>query len=296
MPQVSVASSVQPARRGPPAHVAWPHPAACYASPVATQEQKAATFQRLHSGEPFVIPNPWDAGSTRVLAALGFKALATTSSGFAFTLGRLDGTVTLEEVVEHAATLDRATDLPLSVDLENGYGPDPDSVALAVESIAGAGAVGASIEDYDPAGRIYDAGHATERIAAAVEAARRLAFPFTLTGRAENHIRGNPDLDDTIARLRRFEEAGADVLYAPGLRTVREIRAVCEAVSKPVNVLAVRELSLTEIIEAGAQRVSVGGSLTWAAVNAMVAAAGAILDRGDFSLLGTGDSLHEWLA
>ena len=260
------------------------------------QEQKAAAFRELHAGEPFVIPNPWDAGSARVLAALGFKALASTSSGFAFTLGRLDGDVTLDEVVEHSATLDRATELPVSVDLENGYGADPESAALAVTRVAEAGAVGASIEDYDSSLRIYDLHDAVERVAAAAEAARRLRFPFTLTARAENHIRGNPDLNDTIARLQAFEAAGADVLYAPGLRTPSEIRAVCEAVSKPVNVLALPGLSMAEIVDAGALRVSVGGGLTWAAVNAMAAAASEIRDRGDFSLLGTSPALREWFA
>lgn len=257
------------------------------------QEQKAAAFQALHAGEPFVIPNPWDAGSARVLAALGFKALASTSSGFAFTLGRLDGNVTLDEVVDHAATLDQATELPLSVDLENGYGADPDSAALAVARVARVGAVGGSIEDYDPSGRIYDLDHAVERVAAAAEAARGLGFPFALTARAENHIRGNPDLDDTIARLQAFEAAGADVLYAPGLRTPQEIRAVCDAVSRPVNVLALAGLSMAEIVDAGAQRVSVGGALTWTAVNAVAAAAAEIRDRGDFSALGA-PPLREW--
>ena len=186
-----------------------------------------------------MIPNPWDAGSARVLAALGFEALATTSSGFAFTLGRPDGGATLEEVVAHVAALDEATDLPLSVDLENGYGPDPASVARAITAIADAGAVGGSIEDYDPAAdRIYELGEAVERVAAAVEAARSLGFPFMLTARAENHIRGNPDLADTIERLQAFERAGADVLYAPGLSTVDDVATVCAAVSKPVNVLA----------------------------------------------------------
>src|SRR5919201_3389602 len=193
------------------------------------QERKATAFRALHSGEPFVIPNPWDAGSARVLAALGFKALATTSSGFAFTLGRLDGGATLDEVVAHAAMLDRATDLPVSVDLENGYGADPESAALAIRRAAEAGAVGGSIEDYDPAGHIYELEHAAERIVAAAEAARGLGFPFVLTARAENHLRGNPDLEDTIARLQAFERVGADCLYAPGLRTADEIRAVCEA-------------------------------------------------------------------
>jgi len=263
---------------------------------VPSQEQRAATFQALHVGEPFVIPNPWDAGSARVLAALGFKALATTSSGFAFTLGRLDGHVTLDEVVQHVATLVGATDLPLSVDLENGFGAEPESAALAVSRVAEAGAVGGSIEDYDPAGHLYELPHAVERVAAAVEAARGLAWPFTLTARAENHIRGNPDLGDTIARLQAFEAAGADVLYAPGLETTAEIRAVCDAVSKPVNVLARPGLTLAEIVDAGGQRVSVGGSLTWTAVNALAAAATEIRDRGDFSSLGDGSRLRDWLA
>ena len=205
---------------------------------MTSQSDKAEAFRALHEGEPFVIPNPWDAGSARVLEALGFKALATTSSGFAFTLGRLDGNVTLDEVVEHVAVLDRATDLPVSVDLENGYGPDPEHAAKAIARVAEAGAVGGSIEDWDPERRLYELEHAAERVAAAVEAARGLDFPFTLTARAENHIRGNPDLDDTIARLQAYERAGADVLYAPGLRNGDEIRAVCDAVSKPVNVLA----------------------------------------------------------
>jgi 2-methylisocitrate lyase-like PEP mutase family enzyme len=243
-----------------------------------------------------VIPNPWDAGSARVLAALGFKALATTSSGFAFTLGRLDGDVTLDEVVGHVAALDRATDLPVSVDLENGYGPNPESVALAITHVAEAGAVGASIEDYDPAGRLYELDEAVERVTAAVEAARGLGFPFTLTARAENHIRGNPDLGDTIARLQAFEAAGADVLYPPGLRNVDEIRAVCDAVSRPVNVLALGGLSFDEITAAGARRVSVGGGLTWVALKAMVEAAEAIRDNGDFSALAARLPLGDWLA
>jgi 2-methylisocitrate lyase-like PEP mutase family enzyme len=264
-------------------------------SSTTSQAQKAEAFRALHVGEPFVIPNPWDAGSARALAGLGFKALASTSSGFAFTLGRLDGGVTLDEVVEHAAALDRATELPVSVDLENGYGSDPESAARAIERVAGAGAVGGSIEDYDPDAGLYDRAHAVERVAAAVEAARSLGFPFTLTARAENHIRGNPDLGDTIARLQAFEEAGADVVYAPGLRTAEEVRAVCVAVSKPVNVLALPELSLAEVVEAGAQRVSVGGGLTWVAIAAMAAAAREIRDEGDFSSLGVRLPLEDWL-
>jgi 2-methylisocitrate lyase-like PEP mutase family enzyme len=263
---------------------------------VNRQERKAADFAALHEGDAFVIPNPWDVGSARVLAALGFKALATTSSGFAFTLGRLDGGVTLDELVAHAAAIDGVTELPLSVDLENGYGADPDHVAVAITRIAAAGAVGGSIEDYDRAGTIYEVNHAVERIAAAVAAARNLGFPFTLTARAENHIRGNPDLDDTIARLQAYEAAGADVLYAPGLRTTVEIRAVCTAVSKPVNVLAVPELPLAEIVAAGARRVSVGGSLTWVALKAMAEAAVAIRDAGDLSSLAARLPLDRWFA
>ncbi len=260
-----------------------------------TQHQKAADFRALHEGEPFIIPNPWDAGSAMVLAALGFKALASTSSGFAFTLGRRDGGAGLDEVVEHARLLDRATSLPISIDLENGYGPDPEHAAVAIARAAEAGAVGGSIEDYDPAGEIYGLEHAAERVAAACEAAGRLDFPFTVTARAENHIRGNPDLDDTFARLQAYERAGADVLYAPGLRTTDEIRAICEATSRPVNVLARPGLSMTEIAGAGAKRVSVGGGLTWVAVSAMVAAAEKMRDLGDFSSLDVSVQLESWL-
>jgi len=262
---------------------------------VPTQEQKAADFRALHEGEPFVIPNPWDAGSARVLEALGFKALATTSSGFAFTLGRLDGNVTLAEVVDHTRALDQATGLPVSVDLENGYGPGPEDAATAVIRAAGAGAVGGSIEDYDPGGQLYALDHSVERVAAAVEAARSLSFPFTLTARAENHIRGNPDLEDTVARLQAYERAGADVLYAPGLHNGNEIRAVAGAVSKPLNVLARRGLTMSEIVEAGGLRVSVGGALAFVALGAMVEAAEQIRDGGDFSSLGAKVRLEEWL-
>ena len=259
------------------------------------QEQKAAAFRALHEGDPFVIPNPWDAGSARVLEALGFEALATTSSGFAFTLGRLDGATTLDEVAAHVGLLDRATSLPVSVDLENGYGPEPEAAATAIARAAEAGAVGGSIEDYDPDGTIYGLAQAVERVAAAREAADRLGFPFMLTGRAENHIRGNPDLGDTIARLQAYERAGADVLYAPGLRSSDEIRAVCDAVSKPVNVLARPELSMREIAAAGGRRVSLGGALTWTAVAALVSAAEKMRDDGDFSALGAPVRISEWL-
>jgi 2-methylisocitrate lyase-like PEP mutase family enzyme len=254
-----------------------------------TTEQKAEAFRALHVGEPFVIPNPWDAGSARVLAAFGFRALATTSSGFAFTLGRLDGTATLDEVVDHVAALDRATDLPVSVDLEDGHG-DP---GVAIARVAEAGAVGGSIEDWDGS-RVRALDEAVERVAAAVAAARAVGFPFTLTARAENYIRGNPDLEDTIVRLQAFETVGADVLYAPGLSDVEDIRVLCSAVAKPVNVLARPDLTFQELADAGAQRVSVGGALTWSAVNAFVEAATAILERGDFSLLGSSPP-GDWL-
>jgi 2-methylisocitrate lyase-like PEP mutase family enzyme len=258
---------------------------------VATQAEKAERFRALHTGKPFVIPNPWDAGSARALAALGFEALATTSSGFAFTLGRLDGGASLDEVAAHVAALSEATDLPVSVDLENGY----DSPAETIRRIAAAGAVGGSIEDWDGE-RLYERDEAVERAAAAAEAARGLPFPFMLTGRSENFLRGNPDLDDTIARLNAYADAGADVLYAPGLSTTDEIRAVCSAVSRPVNVLARADLTFAEITGAGAQRVSVGGALTWVAAAAFAEAATTIRDRGDFSALSARPPLRDWLA
>ena len=261
----------------------------------SSREQKAEAFRALHQRDPFVIPNPWDAGSARILAALGFKALATTSSGFALTLGRLDGNVTLDELTGHIRALDEATVLPVSADLENGFGAGPEDAARAITQAAQAGAVGGSIEDYDPTGKIYPLAHAVERVAAAAEAAQAVGFPFTFTARAENHIRGNPDIGDTIARLQAYERAGADVLYAPGLRNADEIRAVCQATSKPVNVLAHRNLSLRDIVGAGAQRISVGGALAWVAVGAMAEAATAIRDRGDFSALNAKLPVGDWL-
>jgi 2-methylisocitrate lyase-like PEP mutase family enzyme len=257
-----------------------------------TQRERAERFRALHEGEPFVIPNPWDAGSAKVLVGLGFQALATTSSGFAYTLGRLDGEASLDEVVEHTRALTGAVDVPVAVDLENGHGPPGEAIRRAAE----AGAVGGSIEDFDPDGGLYDLETAVARVIEAVEAARALDFPFTLTARAENHIRGNPDMDDTIARLRAYEAAGADVLYAPGLRNGDEIRTICDAVSRPVNVLAHRGLTMDEIVAAGGQRVSVGGALTWVAVGALAGEATAIRDRGDFSGLISPPELDRWLA
>jgi 2-methylisocitrate lyase-like PEP mutase family enzyme len=261
-----------------------------------TQREKAEAFRALHEGVPFVIPNPWDAGAARMLEALGFDALATTSSGFAFTLGRLDGDVTLDTVVDHVHLMCAATSLPVSVDLENGYGAAPEAAAQAVTRVARAGAVGGSIEDYDREDdAIYPPDLAAERVAAAVEAARALDFPFTLTARAENHLHGVTDLDDTITRLQAFERAGADVLYAPGLREVEQVRAVCSALSKPVNVLGHVGFTFAELVDAGAQRVSVGGALTWVAV---AAAAGAAerLRAGDFSVLTARPPLQEWFS
>jgi 2-methylisocitrate lyase-like PEP mutase family enzyme len=264
---------------------------------MSDQRAKGEAFRALHAGEPFVIPNPWDAGSARVMQALGCKALATTSSGFAFTLGRRDGEVTPDETMAHTASVTAATDVPVSVDLENGYGPEPEDAALAITRVAAAGAVGGSIEDFDrDGGRLYEVSHAADRIAAAAEAARALVVPFMLTGRAENHIRDNPDLDDTIARLLAYEVAGADVLYAPGLATLDEIRAVCSAVSRPVNVLGFPGFTIAEIFEAGAQRVSVGGGLTWVAVAALAESVTSLLGTGDLSTLDVEVPLDRWFA
>jgi 2-methylisocitrate lyase-like PEP mutase family enzyme len=262
-------------------------------SPHRTQAEKAAAFGALHEGAPFVIPNPWDAGSAKLLEANGFEALATTSSGFAFTLGRPDGSVTLAEMAAHVAALDEATALSVAADLENGYGPRPEDAAGAILRIAEAGAVGGSIEDWDPSGHLYEIAEATERVAAAVEAARSLDFSFTLTARAENHIRENPDLDDTIARLRAYEEAGADVLYAPGL-DLDGVRAVREATNRPLNVLARPSMSMASIAEAGGQRISLGGALTWVGTSAVTAAAERIRD-GDLSVLTAHSPPDEWL-
>ena len=260
-----------------------------------TPQARGAAFRALHDGPPFVIPNPWDAGSARVFASLGFQALASTSSGFAFTLGRLDGGTTLDEVTDHTRALTQATPLPVSVDLENGHGPRPQDAATAILRVAEAGAVGGSIEDWDAQSGLYALELSSERVAAAVEAARSLDFPFMLTARAENHIRGNPDLADTIARLRAYEDAGADVLYAPGLRTVDEIRAVAAATSRPLNVLARSDLTFEQVAAAGGQRVSVGGGLAWVAASAMAAAAERILRDGDFSALDVRAPVAEWL-
>jgi 2-methylisocitrate lyase-like PEP mutase family enzyme len=251
---------------------------------------KTDAFRALHAGDPFIIPNPWDAGAAKVLAALGFKALATTSSGFAFTLGRRDGGVTLDEAIANAQLIDRATALPVSVDMENGYGSAPEAAARAVTAARDAGAAGGSIEDWDGEG-VYERSEAVERIQAAVEAA---GGEFVLTARAEGLLHGVTDLDDAIARLQAYGEAGADVLFAPGLRNGEQVRAVCSSVDKPVNVLVHRELRFADVVEAGAQRMSVGGALTWAAARAFVEAARKLSD-GDFSGLAGSGEIAGWL-
>ncbi len=209
------------------------------AQPTA-QAERAAAFLELHHGDrPLLMPNPWDPGSARLLASLGFQALATTSGGFAATLGRLDGHVTRDEALAHAALISAATELPVSADLENCFADDPTEVAETVRGAIAAGLSGCSVEDFtrDPDDPIYNLGLAAERVAAAVEAAHSGTVRLVLTARAENHIHGRPDLDDTILRLRAYEDAGADVLFAPGLTTIEDIRRLVEAVSRPLNVV-----------------------------------------------------------
>jgi 2-methylisocitrate lyase-like PEP mutase family enzyme len=251
----------------------------------STQMDKAKRFRVLHERPgTFVIPNPWDAGAARLLAMLGFEALATTSAGFAFTLGRKDGAVTRDDAMAHCRLLVAASDLPVSADLENCFGDDPATVAETVRLAAGTGLVGCSVEDAsgDQRKPIYDFGHARERVAAAVEAARKLPFPFTLTARAENFLHGRQDLDDTIKRLQAFEKAGADVLYAPGLPSLDAVKTVCGAVVKPVNVLANGRFSVAELGAVGVKRVSVGGMLSRVAYGAFLRAARELKENGTF--------------
>lgn len=254
---------------------------------MATQLEKAERFRALHERDgAFVIPNPWDAGSARFLEGLGFAALATTSAGFAQSLGRLDGSVTLEEKLAHCRALTAVTEIPLSADLENCFADDPESAARAIRLAAEAGVVGGSIEDYSGAD-IYDFELAVERVRAAVSAARSLDFPFTLTARAENLLRGRNDLGDTIRRLQAFAEAGADVLYAPGLKSLDEVREVSRAVDKPLNVLApfIEGVTVAELTAAGAKRISIGSTLADAAIGAMLEAGREMLERGSFGWL-----------
>lgn len=245
--------------------------------------ERRARFRALHAGtELFVMPNPWDAGSAWLLASCGFEALATTSEGFAWTLGKHDQTVTRDELVAHVADLAGATALPLNVDSERCYPDDPGGVAETVARLAEAGAAGCSIEDYDPVTEAVDPVEvATERVALAAEAAHGLAAPMVLTGRAENHIRGVDDLDDTIARLIAYREAGADALYAPGLTALAQIASVVEAVQAPVNVLALPAgPTIAELASVGVRRVSTGSLLAGAAYGALLAGANELLADG----------------
>ncbi len=254
---------------------------------MSTQQEKANRFRALHQQDhAFIIPNPWDVGTARLLAGLGFEALASTSAGYAFSMGRRDGAVGRDQMMLHLAELASATDLPVSADLENGFGDDPQAAAQAISRAAAAGMVGGSIEDAtgrrdDP---IYARALAVERIQAAVSAARALPFAFTLTARAENYLHGRPDLKDTIARLQAYQEAGADVLYAPGLKTRDDIAAVVSSVDRPVNVLAGPQVRMTldELSRIGVKRVSVGGSLARAAFGAMLRAGHEMREHGSF--------------
>ena len=256
-----------------------------------TQSEKARQFRALHEGPGvFVIPNPWDAGSAKVLADLGFQALATSSGASAAVLGKRDGEVTRDEALAHARAIVMATDLPVSADLEKGFGDAPEAAAETIRLAAGIGLVGGSIEDATgyKDGPLFDVGQAAERVAAAVQAARALPYPFTLTARTENFLRGNPNLDDTIKRLQAFERAGADVLFAPGLPDLNAVRAVCSAVSKPVNFMVGikgKSFSVAELAAVGVRRISLATSLYRAAIAGLLAAAREVKEQGTFGYL-----------
>ncbi|HVP33154.1 MAG TPA: isocitrate lyase/phosphoenolpyruvate mutase family protein [Steroidobacteraceae bacterium] len=259
----------------------------------ATQSEKAARFRALHERPgAFVIPNVWDGASACVMAGLKFEALATSSSACAATLGKLDGRITRDEALAHARAIVAASELPVSADLEQGFGAAPEAVAETIRRAAAAGLVGGSIEDAsgDARAPIYDLSLAVERVAAAVEAARQLPFPFTLTARAENHLHGRPDLDDTLRRLEAFERAGADVLFAPGLPDLAAVRSVCQAVRKPVNFMVGirgRSFSVAELAAAGVRRISLSTSLYRAAMSGLYAAAREVRESGTFGYLET---------
>jgi 2-methylisocitrate lyase-like PEP mutase family enzyme len=265
----------------------------------SSQTEKAERFRALHARPgAFVIPNPFDAGTARILAGLGFEALATTSAGCAFGLGRRDGAITRDEALAHARAIVEATPLPVSADLENGYADAPEAVARTIVLAAEAGLVGCSIEDAsgDPARPIYEFAQAVERVAAAAAAAHALPFPFTLTARAENFLHGRLDLADTIRRLQAFEAAGADVLYAPGLRELEPIRTVCAALGKPVNVLAgvgSAPLSVEQLAAVGVRRISLGSALARAALGAFLDAAREIKERGTFTFMSRSASIKD---
>ena len=257
----------------------------------AIQIDKATRFRALHDGPgAFVIPNPWDAGSARILAALGFQALATSSGASAGVLGKRDGKVTRDEALAHARAIVAATDLPVSADLEKGFGDAPSDAAETIRLAAAAGLVGGSIEDAtgNRDRPLYDIGHATERVAAAAQAARALAFPFMLTARAENFLRGNPDLDDTIRRLQAYEKAGADVLFAPGLPDLAAVRTVCAALSRPFNFMVGikgKSFTVADLEAAGVRRISLATSLYRAAMRGLLDAAREVKDGGTFGYL-----------
>jgi 2-methylisocitrate lyase-like PEP mutase family enzyme len=254
-----------------------------------TQADKGHAFRALHArDDAFIIPNPWDIGSARILAQAGFEALATTSAGFAFSLGRRDFTVARYAMLDHVATIAAATDLPVSADLESGFAETPEGIAETYALAATTGIVGASIEDAtgDPEHPLFDVEIATERVRAAVEAVRALPFPFTLTARAENFLVGRKDLADVIRRLQAYQEAGADVLYAPGLVERDDIAAVVKSVDRPVNVvmgLAGARFSLGDLSALGVKRVSVGSALARAAFGALIEAANEMREHGTFA-------------
>jgi 2-methylisocitrate lyase-like PEP mutase family enzyme len=254
------------------------------------------TFLDLHiQGTPLLMPNPWDAGSAKLLSALGFEALATTSSGFAATLGRLDGSVTRDEAIEHSRVIVQATELPVSADLENGFADDPDGVAETIRLALGAGLAGCSIEDWSGEA-IYGHQQAVERVAAAAQAAHAGDAHLVLTARAENHIHGVDDLGDTLARLLAFQEAGADVLYAPGLTKIDDIREVVTSVDRPVNVLALPGAPpVAELAEAGVGRISIGGGFAYVAMGAVVTAAKELREQGTYGFWETaGAGVKAW--
>jgi 2-methylisocitrate lyase-like PEP mutase family enzyme len=253
---------------------------------MSDQADRAARFRELHRpGAPLLIPNPWDAGSARLLASLGFQALASTSSGFAATLGRLDGSVTREEALGHAAAIAAATPLPVSADLENCFAEDPDGVAQTAADAVAAGLAGFSIEDYsgDESKPIYESERAAERVRAAVQGAHSGGARLVVTARAENYLHGRPDLADTIARLQAYQEAGADVLYAPGPTDAETIRVIVASVDRPVNVLARRgSPAVAELAALGVSRISVGGAFAFVAIDAVAAAAREFRDQGTY--------------
>jgi 2-methylisocitrate lyase-like PEP mutase family enzyme len=254
-----------------------------------TQAEKGRTFRTLHERDrAFIIPNPWDVGTARLLAYLGFEALATTSAGYAFSAGQRDNTIDRKQMMTHVAAIASATDLPVSADLENGFGDSPEVVAETIRLAVAAGLAGGSIEDMSrqPNHPIYEHQHAIERVRAAAQVAHALPFAFTLTARAENYLVGKPDLRDTIKRLQAYQMAGADVLYAPGLTSKEDIAAVVHSLDRPVNVLMGLQgiqLSLAELSAMGVKRVSVGSALSRAALGAFLRAAQEMRERGTFT-------------